>query len=226
MAGAVCRADTFVGQWTTVTVDEALEFVATHGVVLESASGPVPSLASAIVGEPIRGSWWGHPQSHQIFQLTRAVRASPSVLVCRLVNGKVTLVHRRLWPALVCVADRFPADRLAQIEERHTDAGHHRVEMTQFPDWVPPLVLTDASSLTEGKARNLGTLAAQLRAIGRDRDRYSPVGAERPKQVPDCPKTPPFGSIESRGFEHGFAVLRGNPRPSLFESKPPMFRQP
>ena len=141
---------------TTMTADEAREFVATHGVVLESASGPVPSLATAIAGEPIRGSWWGHPQSHQIFTLTRDVRASPSVLVCRLVGGKVTLVHRRLWPAVVRVADRFPANRVAQIEEVHTDAGHHRIEETLFPDWVPPLVLTDASSLSEEEA--LGAL--------------------------------------------------------------------
>ena len=77
---------------TTVTAAEALVFVDAHGVVLESASGPVPSLVTALVGEPIRGSWWGHPQSHQVFTITRAVRESESVLVCRLVNGRVTLV--------------------------------------------------------------------------------------------------------------------------------------
>ena len=52
---------------TTVTAAEVLVFVDTHGVVLESASGPVPLLVTALVGEPIRGSWWGHPQSHQVF---------------------------------------------------------------------------------------------------------------------------------------------------------------
>ena len=132
-----------------MTVDEALAFVATRGVVLESASGPVPSLVTTILGEPVRGSWWGHPQSHRIFGITRAVRASPSVL---LVQGKVTLVHRRLWPAVVRVADRFPADRVAQIVEVHTAAGHHRVEETPFPDWVPLLVLADAGSLSEAEA--------------------------------------------------------------------------
>ena len=148
------RADTFVGEWTTVTVDEALAFVATHGVVLESALGAgAVTRRPTILGEPLRGSWWGHPQSHEIFTLTRAVRASPSVLVCRIVQGKVTLVHRRLWPAVVRVADRFPADRVAQIVEVHTAAGHHRVEETPFPDWVPPLVLADAGSLSEEEAR-------------------------------------------------------------------------
>ena len=146
------RADRFVGEWHTMTADEAVEFVATHGVVLESASGPVPSLVAVAVGAPVRGSWWGHPQSHQIFKLTRAVRASPSVLVCRLVGGKVTLVHRRLWPAVVRVSDRFPADHVAKIVEVHTDVGYHRVEETPFPDWVPPPVLTDAAAWSEEEA--------------------------------------------------------------------------
>ena len=136
----------------TMTADEALAFVATHGVVLESASGPVPSLVATILGEPIRGNWWGHPQSHQIFRITRAVRQSPSVLVCRLVGGKISLVHRRLWPAVVRVADRFSAESLGQLREVHTPAGHHRVEETPFPDWVPPLVLADAASLSEEEA--------------------------------------------------------------------------
>jgi hypothetical protein len=37
------------------------------------------------------GSWWGHAKGHEIFWLTRAVRDSGDVLVCRLVGGKVTL---------------------------------------------------------------------------------------------------------------------------------------
>ena len=38
-------------------------FVERHGVVLASARGPVPNVAEAVAGEPIRGSWWGHPAS-------------------------------------------------------------------------------------------------------------------------------------------------------------------
>ena len=135
-----------------MTAGEAVRFVATHGVVLESASGPVPSLVAAVVGGPVRGSWWGHPQSHEIFRITRAVRAAPSVLVCRLVRGKITLVHRRLWAAVARIADRLPADRVAKIVEVHTSTGRHRVDRTRFPDWVPPLVLTEAASLSEEEA--------------------------------------------------------------------------
>ena len=141
-----------VGELGAVTIAEALAFVDTHGVVLESASGPVPSLVTAVVGGAIRGSWWAHPQSHQVFAITRGVRTSASVLVCRLVNGRVTLVHRRLWPAVVRVADRFPQARLAKIVESNTRAGYHRVEETPFPAWVPQPVRTAASALSETEA--------------------------------------------------------------------------
>jgi hypothetical protein len=52
-----------------MTPRQALAFIRKHGVVLESAQGPVPSLAEAIAGEPIRGSWWGHPSSRLIFEV-------------------------------------------------------------------------------------------------------------------------------------------------------------
>ena len=58
----------------TVTPIEGIFFVRDHGVVLESARGPVPSLAEEITGRPIKGSSWAHPKSQEIFKLTRAVR--------------------------------------------------------------------------------------------------------------------------------------------------------
>src|SRR5262249_6428648 len=78
---------------------EALAFVERHGVVLQAARGPVPSLAEAVAGGPIRGSWWGHPRGHEIFRAAEAVTESPDVLVCKLVDGKGTYGHRRLWGA-------------------------------------------------------------------------------------------------------------------------------
>src|SRR6266851_9298228 len=84
-----------------VTRQQALAFVEKHGVVLQAARGPVPSFAEFVAGERIRGSWWGHPKGHEIFRLTEAVIDSGQVLVCKLIDGKVTYVHRRLWPALV-----------------------------------------------------------------------------------------------------------------------------
>lgn len=108
-----------------------------HGMLLESARGPLPNVAEMVVGEPIRGSWWSHPGSHAIFAEINRLADSPDVVRTRLVNGKVTLVHRRTWPALVRLADRFPPERLAAVVEEHTSSGAHRVNEVPFPDWVP-----------------------------------------------------------------------------------------
>src|SRR6059036_675637 len=135
-----------------MTRRSALSFVKRNGIVLESARGPVPNLAEAVVGRRIRGSWWGHAKGKEIFWLTRAVRDSADVLVCRLVGGKITYVHRRLWPALVRLARHFARRDLAALNEVHTPAGKHRLLVTPFPDWVPNEVMQAARKLTENEA--------------------------------------------------------------------------
>ena len=117
-------------------IDSPVEFVRIHGVVLETAKGPVPTLAHAVAGEPIRGSWWSHPKAHAIHAATLQARDSGDVLTCRIVRGKVTLVHKRLWPALVRIARHLPVERLASIREIHTPSGAHRVEEDPYPKWV------------------------------------------------------------------------------------------
>jgi len=59
-----------------------------HGVVLESAKGPVPNLAEAVAGVPIRGNWWNYPQGRKIFRATRQIRDTEGILVCRLVGSQ------------------------------------------------------------------------------------------------------------------------------------------
>jgi hypothetical protein len=79
---------------------DPLAWVCEQGVVLQSARGPVPNLAEQIAGESIRGSWWGHASGHEIFAVLSGLRASGDVVATRLIEGRVTLVHRRIWPAL------------------------------------------------------------------------------------------------------------------------------
>jgi hypothetical protein len=141
---------------------EAIGFVRRHGVVLESALGPVPSLAAAVAGGPVGGRWWGHARGREIFAATRAVRACPDVLVCRLVDGKVTYVHRRLWPALVRAAQRFPRRHLARVCERHTATGRHATVEVAFPKWVPGPVAARARRLDAAAAAGaLGSWCAK-----------------------------------------------------------------
>ncbi len=64
----------------------------------------LPSVAGLVAGEPVRGSWWAHPNSHAIFRVAGKVTVHPDVLPSKLVSCKVTLVHRKLWPALFAVA--------------------------------------------------------------------------------------------------------------------------
>ena len=143
-----------------MTSRQALAFIRKHGVVLEAAQGPAPSLAALIAGGPVRGSWWSHPKRQEIFAVTRAIRDSEDVLVCRLVKGKITFVHRRLWPALVRAAGRLPSDRLARVREIHTSSGRHATTEVPFPDWVPPSVRAAARSLSPEAA--LAEFAAWL----------------------------------------------------------------
>ncbi len=132
--------------------DQAIAFVREHGVVLASGKGPVPRLVEAIVNEPIKGSWWAHPKSHHIFAVLKAVTDSEDILVCRLVEGKVTLVHRRLWPALVRVAKRFPENRIGKVREEHSSAGYHTTREVPFPKWVPLEVKQLAQDIDDEEA--------------------------------------------------------------------------
>jgi hypothetical protein len=135
-----------------VTAKQGLAFVKRHGIVLQAARGPVPSLAEAIAGGPIGGSWWGHPKGHEIFQVAEAVSEHPDVLVCKLIDGKVTYVHRRLWPALVRLSSRLPRAGLARTWNEHTATGAHRSRRVAFPNWVPSEVQQEAAKLSIAEA--------------------------------------------------------------------------
>ena len=146
--------------------EEGLTFVKRHGVVLQAARGPVPSLAEAIAGGPIRGSWWGHPKGHEIFRVADSISESDDVLVCKLVEGKITYVHRRLWPALVKLASRFEKGRLAKVWNDHTRTGAHHMRTLAFPEWVPSEVLREARSLSTAEAEQI---LAPWMALGESR---------------------------------------------------------
>ncbi|MDB5397319.1 MAG: hypothetical protein JWM91_4825 [Rhodospirillales bacterium] len=135
-----------------MTVEEALAFIKDHGVVLASANGPVPRMADIIAGEPVKGSWWKHPKGHEIFSMFAAVADSPDILACRLVGGKVTYVHRRVWPALIRAAEIFPAKNLARVDQEHTAAGHHVNREVPFPEWADADSMVEAMALSEDDA--------------------------------------------------------------------------
>jgi hypothetical protein len=56
-----------------------------------------------LTGQFPRGSWWSHPQANAIYDILQAVERHPDLLSAKLLSGKVTFIHRALWPALLAV---------------------------------------------------------------------------------------------------------------------------
>ena len=137
-----------------MSLEEALSFVETNGIVLESAHGRAPAFADFVAGERVT-RWWGHPKGQLIFALTRAIRDSPEVLTCRFIDNKITYVHRRLWPALVKLSDELDTGKLGAIREEHLPGGKHELRVTEFPHWVPAEVLAESKRLKRSEARSL-----------------------------------------------------------------------
>jgi len=134
--------------------EEALHFVETNGVVLESAHGRVPTFVDFVVGERVT-RWWSHPLGRSIYGLTRMVRDSPDVITCRLIDHRITYVHRRVWPALVRLSYKLDNNDLASIREEHLPTGKHRSSTTTFPQWVPLDVIEEGKRLSESEAESL-----------------------------------------------------------------------
>lgn len=63
-----------------------------------------PNAIQVLTGEFPRGSWWSHPKANDIYDILQAVERHPDVLLAKLLAGKVTLIHRTLWPAVLAVA--------------------------------------------------------------------------------------------------------------------------
>jgi hypothetical protein len=88
---------------TLKTADDVVAGVADLGLLFLSD----PRRRNAIeilTGQFPRGSWWSHPQANDIYDILTTVEQHPDVLMAKLLSGKVTMVHRTLWPALLTVA--------------------------------------------------------------------------------------------------------------------------
>lgn len=83
-------------------VGTALKELERHGLLFVQDAAR-PSLTTLLVGAPVKGAWWAHPDAHRIFRVYNDLEAHADVLRVKLLDGKVTLVHRRLMPAVAAV---------------------------------------------------------------------------------------------------------------------------
>jgi hypothetical protein len=73
------------------------------GLLLEQ-DRELPSVVALVTGAAPRSSWWSHPKGRLVFAVLSRLAEHEDVLFTKLLAGKVTLVHRRLWPSLLAVA--------------------------------------------------------------------------------------------------------------------------
>jgi hypothetical protein len=79
----------------------------------------LPSATALLAGAPIVGSWWGHPLGKQLYEWLSEFEHGAGALSLKLVNGKVTYVAARLWPAVLALVVTGAAERVKEL----TNAG-------------------------------------------------------------------------------------------------------
>lgn len=91
-----------------MTADPAQEFqkvlaaLGSFGLLMVSDNA-FPSVSGLVVRERVKGSWWSHPLAHTIFGINELLEEHRDVLITKLVAGKVTFVHRKLWPQIYAI---------------------------------------------------------------------------------------------------------------------------
>ena len=64
----------------------------------------LPSVAGIVAREPVKGSWWSHPRSHEIFSVLERLEACDHALLVKLISGKQTVMDKTLWRDFFSVA--------------------------------------------------------------------------------------------------------------------------
>ena len=94
----------------------------------------------------------------------KAICDNPNVLVCKLVEGKITYVHRRLWPALVKLGSRFREEQPAKVWDEHSASENHQSRPERSPIWVPSEVMKEAKALSVAETESI--LSPWLSLVG------------------------------------------------------------
>ena len=146
---------------------------------------PSPASRSSAAGGRTR-------KGKAIFDALSELDDCDDVRCFKLIDGKVTFVHRRLWPALVRLARDgvLAADRVASIQQEHMPTGEHRNIVTPFPDWVrrrhePRRRCAERRRGTRS-ARRLGVKLAALAAVACHTTAPVPIANVTPPAVPTC----------------------------------------
>ena len=111
---------------------QILTLLRERGVLLQ-ADANQPSVATLVAGGPVRGSWWGHAAGAQIYAVLGLLEDHADALSTRLLDGKVTYVHRRLWPALMAVGQAGLPWQLAGLKPSATELWQQTTAAGELP---------------------------------------------------------------------------------------------
>ena len=84
-------------------LDTVVAAIDKHGLLLLQDK-QLPSVVGLLTGEAVPDRGGAHPMSHRIFACLQQLPHRRDSTSVHLIDGKVTFVHRRLWPALLAVA--------------------------------------------------------------------------------------------------------------------------
>ncbi len=122
------------------------------------ADARLPSVVLLVVGAPIKGSWWSHPQAHDIYAVCEGLNHHADAALAKLVSGKVTYVHRGLWPQLAAVGgarEGWQTERLSKaalaLLELVTRAKALRTDQVEDRRLASSGAVTTASRELEGR---------------------------------------------------------------------------
>jgi hypothetical protein len=119
--------------------------------LLPFSDAKAPSLVSIVAGSRVVGSWWGHPAGPLIYRVGEALDSDPNVLLSKLWRGKLTLIDRSLWPALVRIGRARGPWQMTGMSTNSTRVleeidGKKAVRITQ----IPPESFPGSRSVREG----------------------------------------------------------------------------
>jgi hypothetical protein len=129
------------------SLNDALTLLEHQRLLPMTSVPPLKCLVDEIAGEHVKGSWWGHKAGKAIFNIASELEDHDDVLSAKLLVGKVTFVHRALWPSMLRVvtddAWRKRAAKnkqakllLVHLRQEHSASGKHVTVVEEWEAWA------------------------------------------------------------------------------------------
>lgn len=83
-------------------IKDVLDRIDSTGLLLQQDKTR-ENVVRIVTGETLSTSWWNHPKAGFVFSILESVAKHPDITLSKLIQGKVTFIHRRLWPSIYTV---------------------------------------------------------------------------------------------------------------------------